>query len=85
MNKAKVFLLLVAVAGLAFSATGCKESKEPPKTVEWYMEPGNKQALEERLQMCKNNPGQLKDDPDCINAFEAQRKIFINKPAPTGW
>jgi glutamine synthetase len=85
MDKKKTAVLLAVAAMLMLGVTGCKETKEPPKTVEWYMEPANKQALEERLQMCKNNPGQLKDDPDCINAFAAQRKIFINKPAPTGW
>lgn len=85
MDKRKITILLVVTATLMLGATGCKETKEPPKTVEWYMEPANKQALEERLQMCKNNPGQLKDDPDCINAFAAQRKIFAHTPAPTNW
>ena len=85
MSKGKIIILLASVVVFAMGATGCEKPKKIPNTVEWYMEPTNKQALDERIQVCNNNPGQLKDDPDCINAHTAKNKLFINKPAPTNW
>ena len=38
----------------------------PPKTVAYYTEhPAERDA---RIAVCKNDPGQLKTDPDCVNA-----------------
>lgn len=46
--------------------------KPEPKTVKYYLE----NALERDAVRaeCKNNPGALKDDPDCINASVAERR-----------
>ena len=70
-----VFLLLLFPAVLA----GCNEKKEV-KTVDWYMAPENKAVLESTLKECNNNPGQLKDDPNCQNAALARHKLFVTKP-----
>jgi hypothetical protein len=50
---------------------------EPPKedsakTVEWYT--NNKAERNRALKKCNNNPGKLKDDPDCINASRSAAK-----------
>lgn len=82
----RIVLLFATIIFLALPLTACKD--EPQKevhTVEWFMKPENKVVLDETLQQCKNNPGMLKDDPNCINAAAAQRKIFAHTPAPTNW
>ena len=47
---------------------GCREEKEV-KTVQWYRD--NPAECQKQVEICKNNPGQLKDDPNCINAMQA--------------
>lgn len=71
----RIVPIIIMLSLLAFPLTGCKE--EPKKeihTVEWFLQPENKAVLDETLAQCKNNPGVLKDDPNCINALEAQHK-----------
>lgn len=77
MNKMFLFMAL-AVLPLAF--TGC-EKKEETKTVDWYMAPENEAALEAKLKECRNNPGELKDTPNCQNAELANHKLFVKRPA----
>ena len=62
---------------LAF--TGC-DKKEKIKTVDWYMAPDNKAAYKAKLAECRNNPGSLKGDPNCMNAMTAQHKLFARQP-----
>lgn len=73
-------LLLASLALLPLAFTGC-DKKEEVKTVDWYMAPENKAALEDKLAECRNNPGELKDTPNCENATLAQHKLFARKPA----
>ena len=71
----RVLFPLLAVMLFAFPLAGCKdEPKKEIHTVEWFLQPENKAVLDETLAQCKNNPGVLKDDPNCINALEAQHK-----------
>lgn len=67
-------ILFILLCG-AFALAGC--SSEETKTVECYMNPANKPALDAKLAECKNNPGQLKDTPNCVNARAAAEKIFL--------
>lgn len=62
---------LLIVAGMAslLLVSGCKEEKEV-KTVQWYRD--HPQECQARVNICKDNPGQLKDDPNCINALRAR-------------
>jgi hypothetical protein len=61
-------LLIAASFAALMLLPGCKEEKEV-KTVQWYTEhPAERQA---QMDICKNNPGQLKDDPNCINAMQS--------------
>lgn len=69
----RIALLVVGISLLALA--GCKS--EETRTVEWYLKPENKVVLETKLAECKNNPGELKDTPNCINARKAFEKIFL--------
>ncbi len=77
----KRVLLFAALAVFALAFTGC-DKKEETKTVDWYMAPENKAALEAKLQECRNNPGELRNTPNCQNAAQAQHKLFARQPAP---
>lgn len=61
-------LLLVAGLGAVLLLPGCKGEKEI-KTVQWYRE--HPVERQQQVDICKNNPGQLKDDPNCVNAMQA--------------
>lgn len=54
----------------------CACTPEPPKaryTVDEYL--ANPQAMDEALERCTKNPGEQRNDPDCINVqAAAQRK-----------
>ena len=70
-----IFLAIVAASFIALPAIG--ECAEPPKktqTVEWFMKPENREIRDETIKQCRNNPGELKDTPNCINAEEAKRR-----------
>ena len=59
-------------------------SGEETRTVEWYLMPENKAAWEEKLAQCRNNPGELGNTPNCVNARKAFDRQFLrggeNKP-----
>ncbi len=61
MNRS--FLAALCLTTLALVA--CHEPP-PPKTVAYYAE--HTAERDARLAACKNNPGELKKDPDCMNA-----------------
>ena len=67
--------ILIAAGITMFALVGC--NAEETRTVEWYLKPENKTALETKLAECKNNPGELKDTPNCINARKAREKQFL--------
>ena len=54
--------------------TGCLNNEpdaEPVRSVDWYSE--NSPEREAKIKECANNPGQLSDSPNCINALQAER------------
>jgi len=60
---------------VACIAALCACTPEPPKaryTVDEYL--ANPQALDEALQRCTKNPGELQSDPDCINVQAAAER-----------
>lgn len=65
-------LVTVLVAGAALLSACNEEVKKEVKTVQWYTEHPQERA--EQLKICANNPGQLKDDPNCINAKQSMLK-----------
>lgn len=62
---------------LSISLVACTPKPEP-KTVDYYV--SNVPETLKLLEECRNNPGKLKDDPDCINARQALTKIQATKP-----
>ncbi len=68
----------LAVAALvSFALTGCFEdsAKEtgPVHDVEWFKAHNNERQV--KLEECANNPGELKDTPNCLNALEAEKQL----------
>ena len=77
----RTFTLLFICAAVLFQAMlGQAGEKKEVKTVDWFMQKENKVALEETLKRCQNNPGEMRDDANCINAQAADRKLFIDAP-----
>ena len=66
--------------GLAVMALVACTKSEPPKSVTYYAE--HKAERDARLAVCKDNPGELKDDPDCTNAREAVMKAWSSPDMP---
>jgi len=63
------------VSGM-IALTGCtKEALEPVNTVEWYK--AHEAEREAMLTKCLNNPGQLAETPNCVNAKEAASRLFL--------
>lgn len=60
--------LILVLASL--SLQGCFSSEEETKSVEWYLEHENERQA--KLEACNNNPGELKDTPNCQNAVRAE-------------
>lgn len=57
--------LSLALMTAAAACVSCGR-EEPPKTVAYYTaHPAERDA---RIAVCKNDPGTLKNDPDCVNA-----------------
>ena len=57
--------------------TGCFEEapkKEQVHTVAWFLEHQN--VMNNTLEKCSNNPGELLKTPSCINAIEARRVVY---------
>jgi hypothetical protein len=74
MNANQFHLVLVTAAAIAFC--GC--SPQAPKaryTVDEYV--ANPDAMEAKLQQCANNPGDSRNDPDCVNVKAAAERKGI--------
>lgn len=58
---------------VGLSLAGCFEQKplEETKSVEFYSQ--NSTDRSEMVKRCANNPGELKDTPNCINAMQAEK------------
>lgn len=70
----RVILPCLITVALALSACG---SEEETRTVEWYLKPENKATWEAKLEQCRNNPGELGNTPNCINARKAFDRQFL--------
>lgn len=71
-----VVLVLASVATLA--TTACTRETEPRRatyTVEEYL--AKPDVMATKLRECSNNPGELRNDPDCINVKEAVKQQGI--------
>jgi hypothetical protein len=73
LTISQLWIAAVAVTTLILACT----PKADPHSVEYYLD--NKDARLQRIKECDNNPGALKDDPDCINARQATIRAW-SKP-----
>lgn len=71
----KCFIRVSILIGFMLAFVGC--SSEETKTVEWFMESENKQALHDTIAQCRNNPGKLAQTSNCVNAQEAADRIVL--------
>ncbi|ARS53520.1 EexN family lipoprotein [Kushneria konosiri] len=70
---------VVALIGLVL--TGCFEDSSDTgsvQTVDWYKAHDDDRKM--TLQACSNNPGELRDTPNCINALQAERALSSGEP-----
>ncbi len=66
--------VVVAIFCASFFITGCNEKNvEPVQTVDWFKE--HKAERDAMLEKCRNNPGELEETPNCINAGRAESSI----------
>ena len=69
------FACAMLIGGI-IALTGCtKEALEPVNTVEWYKAHDTERKA--MLTKCLNNPGQLAETPNCVNAKEAASRLFL--------
>lgn len=54
--------------------TGC--NSEPVNDVQYYID--NKAERKAKLKECRNDPGTLKDNPNCINAEQAAHRVLFD-------
>jgi hypothetical protein len=63
---------------LAIAAGGCSQQAGPPKathTVDDYL--AKPDLMEAKIRECANNPGELRNDPDCVNVKAAARQYSV--------
>ncbi len=73
----KKIIVIAIFSGVVL--TGCfeetpKEKKEEVHTVAWFLE--HQDVMNTTLEKCSNNPGELLQTPNCINAIEARRVAY---------
>ncbi len=74
---------IAAVALVSIMLTGCFQEAEPVHDVEWYKtHDAERQA---KLKECSNNPGELRDTPNCENAVQAEKALSFGKPKDIQW
>ena len=74
MKNKIIYLFLISL-----TLTGCfdetpKEKKEEVHTVAWFLE--HKDVMEDTNKKCSNNPSELLQTPNCVNALEAKRVAY---------
>jgi len=70
-NLATLLLASFTLAG-CFDESPSTASEEPTRSVEWFK--AHQVERDATLQRCWNNPGELADTPNCVNAEQASRK-----------
>lgn len=73
-NIAVVVLVIVAQSGCVDDTP----NTGPVQTVDWYKAHDDKRKS--TLEKCGNNPGELQEAPNCINALQAERALSSGEP-----
>ncbi|MBT0110607.1 MULTISPECIES: EexN family lipoprotein [Vibrio] len=66
---------LTLVAMLSIFLTGCFDKNEEIHNVAWFKL--NEVERNTTLEKCSNNPGELKEHPNCINARQAEKELIV--------
>lgn len=80
----KALALIVSAAALS-SVAGCSPCDQRLKaeyTVDQYL--AKRELMEAKLRECGNNPGELRDTPDCINVTAARYQGGMGGPMNPG-
>lgn len=73
--------MICALVGATALLVGCGEAKVEEKVHTVSEFKADKALHEKFMTRCQENPGQLKDDPNCINAISAARQIVLEHRA----
>lgn len=77
--------LLIALLLTILYSSALAETTPDVKGVKWYQDhPEERKAM---LDRCNDNPGQLRNDPNCINAKRAALSMSggsVKRPGPVG-
>lgn len=74
MNAYRFHLVLVGAAAIALC--GCSPEQQRARyTVDEYV--ANPDAMDAKLKECANNPGDSRNDPDCVNVTAAAERKGI--------
>jgi hypothetical protein len=57
--------------------SGKQSAPQPAKTVSWFVE--HRGELQASLKACRDNPGELAQTSDCVNASAARDKITVQE------
>ncbi len=68
---------LVAIVSVLLAGCFEKEPQEQVHDVKWFKENNTQRA--EMLARCANNPGELKETPNCQNAVAAGLQLSVGK------
>jgi hypothetical protein len=78
MHNAAHRVALVLASAATLATTACTRETEPRRatyTVEEYL--AKPDVMATKLRECSNNPGELRNDPDCINVKDAVKQQGI--------
>lgn len=60
---------------MAFTSCDSKESeKQKTNSVQHYLDHADERK--KQIAICANNPGDHEDDPNCVNAYEADKEAM---------
>jgi hypothetical protein len=68
--KTPTFNITVRLSFVLLMVTGCSREEESARTVSWFQQHPNER--EATVARCTDNPGQLGQTPNCINAKQAE-------------
>lgn len=73
-------VILVLATG---ALTGCFDDSKPTHTVAWFKAHDTERTT--TAEECANNPGELHDDPNCVNARSAMQELSAGTPHNMNW
>nr|WP_313015161.1 EexN family lipoprotein [Brucella intermedia] len=69
--------LIIVIAALSLAACDNKQSeKKTTNSVQYYLDHAGERKTQ--ISLCDDNPGELDNDPNCINAYEADKKAMFS-------